>query len=210
MVSRSSVPPTARSGPLALRVAAAAAALAATLAPHPARAADSSTVREPGRHLAYSLEIEPHLAFTPLEVGSTRGAGLGLRVGIPIADKAFVPDINDSVALSVGLDWMGYSGCRHDIYGDCSSVSSVWLPVLGQWNFWLSEHWSVFGELGPVLSYTRAGSNCYDARGAAQDCPTKMGVDVGLGGGGRYLFRDRMSLTMRVGWPYASFGVSFF
>ena len=66
------------------------------------------------------------------------------------------------------------------------------LPVVMQWNFFLHRHWAVFGEPGAVVEF---GDN------------TK--VHPAFYAGGRYYFSDRISLTMRIGHPTASVGVSF-
>jgi hypothetical protein len=67
------------------------------------------------------------------------------------------------------------------------------IPVVMQWNFWLSRRWSVFGEPGMLLRY-------------AED-------DVGLSpfvfyAGGRLHFSDNVALTLRIGYPTFSLGVS--
>jgi hypothetical protein len=63
-----------------------------------------------------------------------------------------------------------------------------------QWNFWLSTHWSVFGE--PGLAF---GSD--NGRGTF--------LWPAFYAGGRYHFTDRIALTMRLGYPDFSLGVSF-
>jgi hypothetical protein len=61
-----------------------------------------------------------------------------------------------------------------------------------QWNFWLSRNWSVFGEPGGLV-----------------DFGDKTRVHPAFYAGGRFHFTDRVTLTMRVGHPTASVGVSF-
>jgi hypothetical protein len=73
------------------------------------------------------------------------------------------------------------------------SPSKVYLPVVMQWNFWLSRKWSVFGEPGPTLRLDKG----------------KAKPDGSLYVGGRYLFTDDIALTLRVGYPAPSVGVSF-
>ena len=96
-----------------------------------------------------------------------------------------------------------------------------WVPVVIQWNFFLSTHWSVFGEPGLALHYSSWGDGCVsgnyvDVGGGTRyyDCgnaPSRLGVDpFVLFVGGRYHFTEQVALTMRIGWPYASVGVSFF
>jgi hypothetical protein len=66
-----------------------------------------------------------------------------------------------------------------------------------QWNFWLSRSWSVFGEPGVSLRYVSKGNDSF-----------KLDPFV-LWLGGRYHFEERITLTLRVGYPVFSVGVSF-
>jgi hypothetical protein len=67
------------------------------------------------------------------------------------------------------------------------------VPVVMRWNFWLSRNWSVFGEPGGLLRFHDHEVRPYPAFYA----------------GGRFHFSDSVTLTMRVGHPTASVGVSF-
>ena len=68
-----------------------------------------------------------------------------------------------------------------------------------QWNFFLSENWSVFGEPGLGL---RINDDHYD---------DDVDLDLVMYVGGRFHFSDDVSLTMRLGWPGAfHIGASFF
>jgi hypothetical protein len=125
---------------LHLSLAATAALLAGTAvttATSAARADD--TIKRPGDHPHYHLEIEPHLS---LGWGGVDGfydgdAGLGfipgLRIGIPIVENGFVPSINNSVAISFGFDALYYGGCWNGV----ASCSAWYLefPATLQWNF---------------------------------------------------------------------------
>lgn len=150
----------------------------------PARA-DESIIKSPGDHPAYRFEAEPHglLGFGgPFEHG--RGElGAGFRGTIVLVDNGFVPSINNSVGIGFGGDiFFG-----HGVF---------YIPVVMQWNFWLTTHWSVFGEPGIGIA-----ANPEVGRDA-------LGPVIMVGG--RYHFNDRISLTMRIGYPAISVGVSFF
>lgn len=67
------------------------------------------------------------------------------------------------------------------------------LSAAMQWNFWFTEHWSAFGEPGFAIG-TRDDIVFWPAFGA----------------GGRYAFNESIALTLRVGFPATSIGVSFF
>lgn len=183
--------------------------------------AEDSIIKRPGDHPTYSVEMEPHLAlafFVP--TAGSSGVGVGGRFTIPIVKNGFISTINNSVGIGFGIDWISYNGCyrRWGNPYSCPNFQAFWLPIVMQWNFFLSTHWSVFGEPGLALSINSYGSCVdfyYDNRGnrVAWDCgnaPSRLGVDpFVLFVGGRYHFSETTALTMRIGWPYASIGVSF-
>ena len=61
-----------------------------------------------------------------------------------------------------------------------------------QWNFWFTEHWSAFGEPGVAFG---------------TDKKLKLWPHIGVGG--RYAFNETITLTLRLGFPASSVGVSF-
>ncbi len=178
--------------PLARLLVPATAALALFTLALPAQA-DRSIIKQPGDHLDYSFEAEPHgiLGFWGVPgPGHGTGLGVGFRGSIPIVDNGFVKTINNSVAISFGADWVHF-----DVNPD---RGILWLPVAMQWNFWLSENWSVFGEPGLALRFDDHHNN-------------DLHLDFVFYGGGRFHFSKPASLTMRIGWPSAlTVGVSFF
>jgi|CZKU01.1.fsa_nt_gi hypothetical protein len=164
--------------PVTSATIAAVAFAAAMLAPVGARADERSIIRAPGDHTPYFFEAEPHLLLGfagPFEEGDN--FGIGFRGTFHITD-GFVKSINDSIGIGLGFD--------------VGTHSRVLVPVVMQWNFWLSTHWSVFGEPGIAV-------------GSGRDTQAWPVLYVG----GRFLFTDRIALTMRLGFPDASVGVSF-
>ncbi|HVW29321.1 MAG TPA: hypothetical protein VHC69_28335 [Polyangiaceae bacterium] len=163
-------------------------------------ASAQSIIKHPGEHPTYSFEAEPHFAFAPFQAG---GLGPGFRGTFVALDNGFVPSINDSIGVGVGLDWIFYG--RHCAGGPpqvCLSESDTLIPVVMQWNFWLHPRWSVFGEPGVAFHFRTHADH-----GFAFDAFT-------IYGGARYHFTDRITLTMRLGAPVIhdnviSVGVSF-
>jgi len=153
-------------------------ALAALSAARPA-AADQMVIKFPGEHPRYIFEAEPHGLLSWYGV-----PGLGFRGTINIVNNGFISSINNSVGIGFGGDWVD---------------KGVWIPVVMQWNFWLSRNWSVFGEPGVSI---RVG------RGLEGDHNDHLGI-LALWAGGRFHFNDRIALTLRVGRPTLSVGVSF-
>jgi hypothetical protein len=92
-----------------------------------------------------------------------------------------------------------------DATGRCSrfdgetNINDIWFPVVMQWNFFLSRNWSVFGEPGLALRFE---SHDGPDRGLKVE-PFQLYV------GGRYHFSENVTLTMRLGYPTFSVGVSF-
>lgn len=180
----------------------------------------AQTIRQPGQHPAYAVDVEPHLAFGVIDPPgrpSGGGIGVGARVAIPVMHNGFVPTINNSIAISFGLDWLYYTGgelttgwCERwaDSPGPTETCTRVHGPVGGpahflyfpaamQWNFWFSEKFSAFGEPGLALFYS-------NARYADAD----VGVVPTLQVGGRWHFTRLAALTLRLGYPTSSLGVS--
>jgi len=159
---------------------------AAALLTLAAEASAVNTIRQPGLHPNYVFEAEPHLVVG-FDVphrgrgGFDAGFGPGFRGTIELVDNGFVKTINNTVGIGFGVDWL--SPFDRNVF---------WVPVVMQWNFWLSDKWSVFGEPGGGLYFGKAS-----------------GVRPAFYGGGRYHFSDSVALTLRAGYPNVAVGVSF-
>lgn len=188
------------------------------LAAGAARARDGYIVQDRRAPFDYTAEIEPHLVFgsAPPGRGAGSGLGVGVRASLVVAPDGFLRDVNDSVAIGVGFDFAHYAGryaldgyrdqCLHFETGPagtmvCTDVTSnggyynyLFVPVVMQWNFWLTEKFSAFGEGG--LSVYHLGNEGFGATPA---------IFVG----GRLRLTDIITLTARLGYPTFSFGVSF-
>jgi hypothetical protein len=157
--------------------------LVGLLAEGTSRAQERSIIKMPHDHPSYVFEAEPHAVlglgdpFFPYVA-----PGVGFRGTFHITD-GFVKTINDSVGIGFGID--------------VTTSGNVVVPVVMQWNFWLSTHWSVFGEPGLVIG-----------GGPRVNPPVPIWPAIFFGG--RYHFNERIALTMRVGFPTFSVGVSFF
>jgi hypothetical protein len=170
-----------------------------------ARADD--TIKHPGDHPDYLFEAEPHLV---LGWGGWYGAesyGVGARFGIPIVKNGFVSSINNSVAISFGADLLHYDWCWYGDHAGCS-VNALVFPVAMQWNFYVAQRWSVFGEPGLIL-YQGFLADCPNGTNCPGR-PSQFGLWPAIFLGGRYHFSSAAALTMRIGFPSISVGVSFF
>lgn len=157
---------------------------------HPSEAHAENLIKRPRAHSSYTTELEPHLTFGGI---GDLFAGPGVRATWPVADPAFIPKLNNSVGIGVGLDlFFNRDDCRtvdgrRKCYGTAFAV-----PVAMQWNFWFTKQWSAFGEPGILLGLHPHND-----------------IDPHLAVGGRFQLNDGITLTLRLGVPYASFGVSF-
>lgn len=146
--------------------------------------ADESIIKHPGDHPDYFFEAEPHAIFTPIEPpgGHMKGGafGAGFRGTFKLVDNGFISSINNSIGLGVGGDFF---------FGN---KAVIWVPIVMQWNFWISRNWSVFGEPGGGIFFG-----------------DKTAPRPAFYGGARFHFVDRVTLTLRAGYPNFSAGISF-
>jgi hypothetical protein len=160
-------------------------------------------IKQPNAHPVYRAELEPHgnIILWHRYYGrvGNRGRhryngfgdpefGGGFRATIELGDPAFVPSINNTVGITFGIDIMN---CVY-----CYKGWSFFSPIGLQWNFFLTEKWSVFADLGFLLRTDGFFHYAYP--------------DFFFMAGGRFHFNDKIALTMRVGYPWISVGVSFF
>jgi hypothetical protein len=183
-----------------------------------AHAYEQVTIRDWRAPMSYEFELEPHLVLgtAPPGPGYGTGVGIGVRGSVVILPDGFIPRVNDSVAVGVGLDIGHYTAswavngyrdqCLHYEPGPagtsiCTDVTSnggtynYWfVPVVMQWNFWLTHHFSAFGEPGVDIYYV--GSH-------------GVSVTPAVYVGGRVKLNERITLTGRLGYPTVAIGVSF-
>jgi hypothetical protein len=198
-------------------------ALALAVVALPGSASAESIIKRPGDHPKYSVELDPHLVigwggWSPGPFDD-EGFGVGFRASIPIVEQGPIKKINNSMAIGFGGDMLFYSDddCgygrwnRFDYRYDCSGGSLVF-PVVLQWNFWLTDVISVFGEPGLAVRHSwinveyPCDNNLLDTCDA-DDSDTDF-VPFIFWAGGRFLFSDSVGLTVRLGWPYIGVGAS--
>lgn len=144
----------------------------------------AADIRNPGEHIRYSFELEPEVIF-PVNRPLDEGVGVGVRGSVPVLFNGFIPSINNSIAVSFGFDKVPLSTGR-DYY----------VPLVLQWNFWVSPIFSVAGEPGVLLSFT-----------------DKTRLHPEVWGLARLHFNDSVALVARMSVPETpsfSVGVSFF
>lgn len=186
-------------------------------------------IKRPGAHIKYGVELEPHLVYQwAHEIGRDEGFGLGFRASIPIVEDGPIKKINNSMAISFGIDWTHFDDpCGsywwrgrppdpddRDYYywnEDCNATQ-LWFPVVLQWNFWLTETISVFGEPGLAFQHVRWNYYvpCNSPDGWCDVDDTDTDLELVFWGGARFLVSDSIAITLRLGDPSLTAGVSFF
>ncbi|MFO0587155.1 MAG: hypothetical protein U0441_06445 [Polyangiaceae bacterium] len=157
-------------------------------------------IKNPSDHPDFRAELEPHGVLVPWGDsfgygryygynGHAIGAGVGFRATIKVADPV-IPRLNNTIGITFGLDITNCDYCYN------RERFSFWTPVGAQWTFFLTRQWSVFGEPGLIIFSDGFYRNAW--------------VDPMFEVGGRWHFKDKITLTMRVGYPFVTVGVSFF
>jgi hypothetical protein len=196
-------------------------AAAATLVlSEPASAA--SVIKRPGAHPDYSVELEPHLLLQWAQAPwGDEGLGPGVRVNIPFLDNGPIKTINNNMAIGFGLDLAIFGDVcgwywRHNrdlppgyTNYDCGAYA-LQFPVVLQWNFYLTDVISVFGEPGLTIQHFWWDSNYCDDNRDFRCTGSDTEFDLAFWGGGRFQVADTVSIVARLGVPYLSAGVSFY
>ena len=188
-------------------------------------ASAAGIVREPGNHPHYSVELEPHFIWTWdwLPRQAQDGLGVGLRASIPFFHNGPIDTINNNMAITFGFDWAhssapcgpglrpppGYPPGYYAGYNDCSA-NSYWFPVALQWNFFLTDIISVFGEPGLAIAHHRWNHfvPCGPGALACEYSDSETNLHPVLWGGARFMFGNTFGVTVRLGMPSISAGLS--
>jgi hypothetical protein len=172
-------------------------------------------VKNPGEHPRYSVELEPHfvLDWAGAPGPDAEGYGAGFRASIPYLQNGPVSTINNNMAITFGFDWSHAerpcgpwrAGWTHDC-----KINSFWFPVALQWNFFLTEIINVFAEPGLAIVHYRWDywDRCW-APGYCDPDGARTRVQPVLWAGARFLLNDSIGITVRLGYPSISAGLSF-
>jgi hypothetical protein len=188
-------------------------AAASMLGALPTQARADSVIKRPGARPDYAVELEPHLVLAlDGPVWADEGIGLGFRASIPIVDEP-IKTINNNMAIGFGFDWAHHgdnNACwwryRNVYYAypdDNCNANSFYFPVVLQWNFWLTDIISVYGEPGLAIRYWRYEGPCNyaDWDGICDYDDTDV-LPIVFYGGARFMFSDSVGLNVRMGfWP---------
>jgi hypothetical protein len=175
-------------------------------------------IKQPGAHPDYAVELDPHLTIqhSAGPFWDDEGVGLGLRASIPLVRNGPIPQINNNMAIGFGGDIAFFgddNGCRNvnnRFLGDSCDGTDLVLPVVWQWNFFFTKVVGAFFEIGPAVTYWHrswigdCGGEPCELDASDLDFEPIVGWI-----GGRFLFGERVGMTVRLGWPYISVGGTF-
>jgi hypothetical protein len=153
---------------------------------------------------AYPVEIEPHLAFGPENVYGAAGYGAGVRFGIPVA-VGHLGSVPQNLAIGLGADLLHYDNC---FFGTNCGASYLLVPTAAQWNLFVARPVSVFAEGGLYL-YKGWFTGCGPGDGPGCIPPSDFGLLPTIALGGRFHLGPSTALTLRLGYPTTTLGVSF-
>jgi len=153
---------------------------------------------------AYSLEIEPHFTFGPDNVYGSSGFGGGMRMGIPFI-VGRLGDVPTNLAIDFGADVIHYENCY---YSGICGANYLMVPVAAQWNLFVVRRVSVFAEGGAYL-YKGWFDGCGPDAGPDCASPSDFGILPTLALGGRLHLGSSTALTLRLGYPATTLGISF-
>ncbi len=151
----------------------------------------------------YPVEIEPHFTFGAGDVYGVTGFGGGLRIGVPLVG-GHLGRVPDNLALSFGADILHYDNCY--FANDCGA-NYLMVPVAAQWNLFVARRVSVFGEAGAFL-YKGWFDECGPDNSGCS-APSDFGVLPTIAVGARFHIGRFSALTLRVGYPTTTLGLSF-
>jgi hypothetical protein len=178
----------------------------------------SAQIRSPRSHNLYGVELEPHLVVQWADEPwwDDTGVGVGFRASIPVLANGPIDSINNSLAVGFGLDWAHFDGCGP--FNDVCDANDFWIPLVLQWNFYLTRSISLFGEFGLALQYSTLDwdgpvpGNCARINGVdiCNDDVDDLDIELVLWLGARFSLSENVALTLRLGTPSLLLGVSFY
>jgi opacity protein-like surface antigen len=181
-------------------------------------ASASAQIRSPRSHNHYGVELEPHLVvqWADEPFWNDTGIGVGLRASIPVLQDGPISTINNSLAVGFGLDWAHFDDCGN--FNNLCDANDFWIPIVVQWNFFLTKSISMFGEFGLAIQHSTLNwsgpipGNCARVNGVniCTDSVDHTDVELVLWLGARFALSDNIAFTLRLGTPSLLFGLSIF
>jgi hypothetical protein len=127
------------------------------------------------------------------------GLDTGVRFGIPIMHNGFIGSIDNAVYINFGFE-LYYADDLSDPANRHYNVG-FGVPVMLHWEFYFNDTWSAFAELGFQV---------YFPPWFVEGHPYAVDAGAWVIGmvGGTVHFNEVVGLTLRIGNPYTSFGLT--
>ncbi len=119
-----------------------------------------------------------------------------------VGHLGYVPD---NLALTLGGDILRYDNCY---FGTYCGADYLLIPVAAQWNIFVARRVSIFGEGGAFL-YEGWFTTCGPLDGPGCSAPSNFGVLPTFAVGLRIHVGRSTALTLRLGYPTSTLGLSF-
>lgn len=148
-----------------------------------------------------TVRLEAHGTLSAYE-----GIGAGIRGEFVVLPSGALPNVNDDISFTAGGDAIlffdddGHDHGRFDSH-DHDGGLGIWAAAAVQWNFYLSQQWSVFPELGMWLQFGRDGRHDHDDA-FDMDLLVGLGVRYHLGGRSAILFRIEHPGLLHIGMQF--------
>lgn len=153
-------------------------------------------------HPKFLADVEVHGLFAVGDLYGP-GGGAGVRVTVPIAEHTPFRRIDDTVGISIGLDWAHYATYRPRGPGhEKIAADAFYVPLAVPLDLWLGKV-ALFIEPTVVWRFTRYGSEC-----AIIKCDESSRVFPTGAVGMRIRTAERVSITLRASWPMFTLGGS--
>jgi len=166
------------------------------MAPNNADAQDINTPHTGSR----PFQLDLHAGFTWHGVG----AASGVRFGIPLMENGFIGTLNNAVYLNFGADFYWVQWRDRGRGNGWDYNWGMGFPVTLHWEFYFSESWSAFAEIGAqfyVHPEWLHGNGRFEVRQWGQWFIAAVG--------GSWHITPNFALTVRVGNPYVAAGLTF-
>jgi hypothetical protein len=155
-------------------------------------------------HPRYGAEIEAHMTVAAFDQFFV-GLGSGVRVNVPIF-RPFKGFDND-LGVGFGLDVVRYGAYKPlDPIEPTLRLAAYYVPLYAQWNVWLGSRASLFLEPTLLYRYAEFIDSCTLPQNKTCAPTTRFTPTASVGV--RFRIVDKVSGTVRVGWPMATLGAS--
>lgn len=134
------------------------------------------------------------------------GVGGGVRIAIPLVHDGFIGSANNAIKLETGAEFYRWSFAGFE-------YSTIAVPVLLRWDFFLTPQWTVFGAMGVAVNvfYFGGGGGFFEAPNDTAFWGFGSGalITTALGAGALLNISDAVSLRLDASLNLLAIGLTF-